>query len=101
FGALGITARYAMNGDDALMQTALGRFQPELAMIDYGLPGRFDGITLIGMLRPRFPNCKFLLVTGDTNPEVLKRASSEQVPVLHKPITIARLADKLKEIGLA
>lgn len=101
FGTLGITARYAMNGDDALMQTALGRFQPELAMIDYGLPGRFDGITLIGMLRPRFPNCKFLLVTGDTNPEVLKRASSEQVPVLHKPITIARLADKLKEIGIA
>ena len=101
FETLGVTAAYASSGDDALMKTALGRFIPQLAMVDYGLPGNFDGITLIGHLRVRFPNCKFLLVTGDTSAEVLRRATDANLSVLHKPITIGRLSDKLAEMGIA
>jgi signal transduction histidine kinase len=100
FSGIGVKARYAMDGEDALMQTALGRFIPDLAMVDFGLPGRYDGLTLIAHLKNRLPKCVFLLVTGDTNPEVLRRATDEGIPVLHKPITMNRLAEKLRQIGV-
>jgi len=100
FRTLGINARYALDGEDAFTQTALGRFVPDLALVDFGLPGAMDGITVVQRLRSRLPNCTFLLVTGDTSPEVLRRAADAGVPILHKPVNIQRLNEKLDELGV-
>jgi CheY-like chemotaxis protein/two-component sensor histidine kinase len=99
FRTLGIEARFALDGDEALMITALGRFIPDVALVDYGLPGTIDGIALIREMRVRLPRCTFLLVTGDTRPEVLRSAADLGVPVLHKPITVERLNEKLEELN--
>ncbi|MCL4745746.1 MAG: response regulator [Burkholderiaceae bacterium] len=98
FRTLGIEARFALDGDEALMVTALGRFIPDVALVDYGLPGAIDGIALIRELRVRLTRCVFVLVTGDTRPEVLRRAADSGIPVLHKPITVERLNEKLEEL---
>ena len=99
FRALGVEARFALDADEAMMITALGRFIPDVALVDFGLPGPIDGIALVREMRVRLPRCTYLLVTGDTRPEVLRRAAEFGVPVLHKPITVERLNDKLEELG--
>ncbi len=101
FRTLKVEARFAIDADDALMETALGRFIPDVALVDYGLPGNLDGISLVRELRVRLPRCVFLLVTGDTRPEVIRRAAEAGVPTLHKPVTVERLNEKLKELGVA
>ena len=98
FNAIGVEARFALDADDAMRQTALGRFMPDLALVDFGLPGRRDGIALVQSLRLRLPGCVFLLVTGDTRPEVIRRATDAGIPILHKPITIEQLSDKLSSL---
>ena len=95
FNTLGVEARFAVDAADAMRQTALGRFIPDLALVDFGLPGPQDGISLVRALRPRLPRCTFLLVTGDTRPEVIRRAADAGVPMLHKPVSVAQLKDKL------
>ena len=100
FKTLGVDARYALDGEDALVQTALGRFIPDLALVDYGLPGSLDGIALVRELRVRLPNCAFLLVTGDTRPEVMRRAAEAGIATLHKPVSVDRLNEKLKSMGI-
>jgi two-component system CheB/CheR fusion protein len=101
FSSFGVEARFAIDADDALMETALGRFIPEVALVDFGLPGELDGISLVRELRVRLPRCVFLLVTGDTRPEVIRRAADAGIPTLHKPVTVERLNEKLKELGVA
>lgn len=100
FRALGIDARYAADADDALIQTSLGRFVPDLALVDFGLPGTRDGISLIRELRTRLPNCAFLLITGDTRPEVIRRAAEAGIATLHKPLSVERLNEKLESLGI-
>lgn len=100
FRTLGVDARYAVDGDDALIQTSLGRFVPDLALIDFGLPGSRDGISLIRELRARLPRCTFLLITGDTRPEVIRRAADAGIETLHKPLSVERLNQKLEALGI-
>ena len=100
FKTLSLETRFARDGEEAMGQIALGRFQPELAMVDFGLPGDIDGIALIQELRGRLPKCAFLLITGDTRPEVIRRAADEGVTVVHKPLSIDKLDAALKSIGL-
>ncbi len=97
---LGVEARYATDADDAMRQTSLGRFIPDLALVDIGLPGPVDGISLVKALRLRIPRCAFLLVTGDTRPEVMRRATDAGIPILHKPVSFDRLNEKLKTLNV-
>ena len=100
FRTLGIEANYALDSDDALMQTTLGRFMPDIALVDFGLPGSMDGIALIRQLRVRLPRCVFLLITGDTRPEVIRRAADAGIETLHKPLSVDRLNEKLNALGI-
>lgn len=94
--ALGIDVRFASDAETALEQIALGRFIPELALVDFGLPGRLDGIATILAMRDRLPGCRFLLVTGDTRPEVIRRAASVGITTMHKPISVERISEALR-----
>lgn len=101
FDSLGLETRFARDADEALGLISLGRFMPELTLVDFGLPGSLDGISIIGELRLRLPKCAFLLITGDTRPEVIRRAADQGISVLHKPLSVDRLDAALKEIGLS
>ena len=50
--------------------------------------------------RQRLPRCTFLLVTGDTRPDVIRRASDAGIATLHKPVSVERLNEKLKSMGI-
>ncbi|GAA4411476.1 hybrid sensor histidine kinase/response regulator [Quisquiliibacterium transsilvanicum] len=94
--SLGIDARFASDAEGALALTALGRFMPEVALVDFGLPGSMDGIATILAMRERLRDCRFLLVTGDTRAEVIGRAAQLGISTLHKPISVERIAEALR-----
>jgi len=93
---LGIDARYATDAQEAMSTVALGRFMPDAALVDFGLPGGMDGIALIETLRARMPHCRFLLVTGDTRPEIIQRAQQSGITIVYKPLSVNKLADALR-----
>ena len=93
--ALGIEAHFASEAEEAFSMTALGRFQPEAVLVDFGLPGAYDGIEVIEQLRKRLPGAVFVLVTGDTRPEVIRRAVDAGIAILHKPLSLEKLAETL------
>jgi CheY-like chemotaxis protein len=95
----GVDVRFASNAGEALALVERDEFRPRAAVLDFGLPGGIDGIALAAALRERLPAVRTLLITGDTRPELLRRASDEGIAVLHKPFTAARLAAALE--GLA
>lgn len=93
----GIRARFASDAEEAFEFIALGRFMPEVALVDFGLPGGMDGIALIQAMRERLPACRYLLVTGDTRPEVIRRAAQAGIATLHKPLSMEKIAEALRQ----
>jgi signal transduction histidine kinase/CheY-like chemotaxis protein len=95
----GIDVEFAANAEEALALLDRAGSEPQLAIIDFGLPGQMDGISLIGELRRRLPALLTLLVTGDTRPAVIRRAAEAKVSVLHKPFTASQFAAMLERIA--
>jgi signal transduction histidine kinase len=95
---LGIDVDFAASPSEALALLDEAGAEPELAIVDFGLPGPMDGIALIGELRRRLPQVRAMLVTGDTRPEVIRRAADAGVNVLHKPFTAAQFTAALKTL---
>ncbi|MEV0373622.1 response regulator transcription factor [Streptomyces sp. NPDC050636] len=57
---------------DEIVPTAL-RTEPDLALIDIGLPG-MDGLTAAAQLHERLPSCRCLIVTSLGQPGNIRRA---------------------------
>lgn len=81
---------------DALDETGV---EPRIIISDFRLPGDKDGLDVIAAVRacynPRLPG---LLLSGDTGPETLRRATDHGVPLLHKPVRPARLRAALTHL---
>lgn len=76
-------------GQEAL---ALLTEAPDLIICDYRLRGGDDGITTIRALQARFgSDIPAILVTGDTAADRLREAEASGYPLLHKPLSPARL----------
>ncbi|TPQ29828.1 ATP-binding protein [Methylomonas koyamae] len=73
------------------------QLRPELAIVDYRLPGDLSGIEVARELRRRlaYP-LPILIVTGDTGPERLREADASGFPLLHKPVQPAKLRSTLQ-----
>jgi ActR/RegA family two-component response regulator len=54
-----------------------------------------SGIEAIAQVHSLQPDARAVLVTGDTAPERLREAQATDLPLLHKPVTLARLLDVL------
>ena|SRR6516162_5063124 len=66
YGVLG-----ALTSDEGLKLAILSR--PELVLLDIGLPG-MNGIDLLKRLRSITPTAKAIMVTGNTDPVLARRA---------------------------
>ncbi|WP_420588773.1 hybrid sensor histidine kinase/response regulator [Bacterioplanoides sp.] len=64
--------------------------RPDLVISDYRLADE-DGVALLRQSRVIYPDLPGLLLTGDTDPELLTRIRHAGVLVLHKPIRPAKL----------
>ncbi|HEX5127331.1 MAG TPA: ATP-binding protein [Rhodocyclaceae bacterium] len=78
--------------DQLLAALAEAQVSPRIVVSDFRLPGDRDGLDIISALRARYgANVPGLLLSGDTAPETLRRATDHGVPLLHKPVRPAKL----------
>ncbi|MFT6408129.1 MAG: signal transduction histidine kinase/CheY-like chemotaxis protein [Arenicella sp.] len=71
--------------------------KPDIVLADFRLRGDDNGIKTIHAIRDLYPDIPALLVTGDTSPERLKHASNVGIEMLHKPLTMEKLAQSVGE----
>lgn len=94
----GYTTTFAQSGKSAL-QIASG-IAVDLAILDVTLPD-LDGIKTAVELCKRIPNCKILLMSGDTESAPLLEAARKEgirFEVLAKPIPPSELLPKLESL---
>jgi PAS domain S-box-containing protein len=80
----------AFDRPEAAME-AVERIEPDLALIDFAMPG-MNGAQLARELRRRRPDLPIAFVTGYAETEQLEGALGRDVPVLRKPFGIDELA---------
>jgi two-component system response regulator DesR len=85
------------NGDD-ILEAAL-RTQPDVAIIDIGLPG-LDGIAAAQLLHERLPDCRVLILTGLTQPgNLLRSLKAHARGFVAKDAPPDRLADAIRRVA--
>jgi PAS domain S-box-containing protein len=91
---LGCTVATAASGAEGL--EALRESPPDLALIDYAMPG-MNGADVAREARRLHPGLPIVFVTGYAESEQLESALGCDVPVLRKPFTLAELASAVEE----
>jgi signal transduction histidine kinase/CheY-like chemotaxis protein len=82
----------AVGGGDEAIAALAGAPAPDLIICDYRLRGRENGLEVIRRLRAAMGSMvPAILVTGDTAPENIRQALAGGHPLLHKPLSHARL----------
>ena len=81
-------------------ETSVGRSRPpDLVIVDYRLRRHASGIETIGKLQQRIGKpVPALVITGDTAPDRLREAQESGYPLLHKPVTPARLRSAMRQL---
>ena len=76
-----------------LMQ-GLGNGAPDIVVADYRLAAEETGYDVIGAVRAAFrADLPAVLITGDTDPKLLRSMADRGVVVQHKPLKIDALID--------
>ena len=71
--------------------------RPALIVSDYRLREHETGIHVIERLREEYndPDLPALLVSGDTDPARLAEAAARGIPLLHKPVQVLALRERV------
>jgi PAS domain S-box-containing protein len=70
----------------------LDQLAPDIVISDYRLSGGETGYQVIAAVRARFGNeLPAILITGDTDPKLLRSMSERGVVILHKPVGLDTL----------
>lgn len=76
----------------------LDAFAPDIVISDYRLTGNDNGVGVIAAVRARLgPEFAALLLTGDTDPQLLRAMVSRNIIVMHKPVELDALLAFLQE----
>lgn len=85
--------------EEAEAQMSAASRLPDLLIVDYRLRRHASGIETIARLRARAGSATpALVITGDTAPDRLREAQQSGYPLLHKPVTPARLRAAMREL---
>ncbi|HEX5392161.1 MAG TPA: transporter substrate-binding domain-containing protein [Rhodocyclaceae bacterium] len=88
----------AGNSREKLMQ-ALGGKAPNIVISDYRLGGYDSGLDVIAHLRDTFaPTLPAILITGDTDPAIIRHMTAHQIVVKHKPLDLDALRARIAEL---
>lgn len=85
---------------DGLAQamTAVRGHPPDLMLVDFRLRAGEDGIALVRAVRAACPGLPAILISGDTSPARLREARQAGIPLLHKPVPLALLAQAVADL---
>jgi DNA-binding response OmpR family regulator len=89
----GIDADWVTSGEDALKKAEIETY--DLAVLDVKMP-RISGIKLKGMLEAKYPDMKFIFMTGHGSEDDFL-AGSANAYYLVKPVSIEALISKINE----
>lgn len=88
----GYTVISAHDLDEIMVKINTNFIYPDVIISDYRLSPPMTGIDVIQHLHAFYEdNIPAVIITGDTSPEILTIFKMANIPVLHKPIQIARL----------
>lgn len=77
----------------------LGAMRPDIVISDYRLAGGVTGFDVITLLRLRFgSHLPALIITGDTDPAVIRQMATQGISVQHKPLDLDSLREKIAEL---
>jgi signal transduction histidine kinase len=90
----------ATSGHDALRQLADSLRPPDVLICDYRLRDEENGIGVVEAIRNEFnTEIPALLITGDTDPEQIRRITASGLALLHKPLSEDELHDAICALG--
>ncbi|MEW5728247.1 MAG: ATP-binding protein [Pseudomonadota bacterium] len=97
-GGLGHEVAAGETVDEALAR--LGARRPELVIADYRLGGGATGVEAIRRVRALHgAELPAVVLTGDTDPAIIRRIAGEGLRVLHKPLQVEALRGFLGEVA--
>ncbi len=83
-----------------MMLTALGTQPPDIVVSDYRLAHGLTGYEAISVLRARFGTAlPAIIISGDTDPLLLRRMNDRGIVVLHKPLDLEELQAYLEDLS--
>ncbi len=90
--AAGHRVRMAANGEAALALVAKGAIRPDLVLVDYNLPGAFDGLDRIWGIRDALDHpVPGIILTGDISKATQVRIAASDCVLLSKPVKAQEL----------
>jgi signal transduction histidine kinase len=90
----------AASGQDALRQLADIPRPPDVLICDYRLRDEENGIGVVEAIRNEFnTEIPALLITGDTDPDEIRKIAASGLALLHKPLSEAELHDAICALG--
>jgi CheY-like chemotaxis protein len=78
---------------------ALGTLAPDVLVTDYRLPQGITGFDVISALKDKFGEAlPAIVISGDTDPALLRQMNQRGIIVLHKPIDLEELQSYLEDL---
>lgn len=85
--------------EEALEQIDLNQHKPDLIITDYRLRNKTTGLDAINCLQQKIGSpIPALLISGDTNPELVTHLRKQHYHILHKPVKPARLRKTMQQL---
>jgi two-component system, sensor histidine kinase len=85
--------------DDALALLVNQKFEPDLLLTDYRLREGITGADVISAIRSmRSGWLPAIIITGDTDPQRIREAASQDATLLHKPVGAATLKQAILQL---
>jgi hypothetical protein len=88
----------AASGAD--LRARLGEAAPDVLLTDYRLPRGETGLDVINEMRTRHHELPVILLTGDTDPRLVREMAECGVALLHKPVNLQTLLSCLDRLDL-
>lgn len=88
----------AESANEALELMQISGFMPDVIVADYRLRNEETGVQAILAIQARWGKVPAAILTGDTEPDRIREAQSSGFPLVHKPLSAAKLRTLLTHL---